>query len=135
MPITRTANAALQKPATTDRNWDVALNANADALDAVSPLSSLMVTLAQYPSSSLNVKVAAGAFVSQSGAYVAFAGNVSYPVPANTVSQVWLTDAGILVNGAAWPAVAHVRLASVVAGPTTITSISDRRSPFRSATS
>jgi hypothetical protein len=135
MPITRTFKAALQKPATTDRNWDVPLNANADALDGNAPLSALLVTQAEYPSSSLNVKVASGSFINQAGAFIAYAGTASFAVTPSVTTLLRLTDTASLAGGTAWPAGAHVRLAAIVANASTIISISDTRTPFRSATS
>jgi hypothetical protein len=134
MPITRTPNTALQKPAATDRNWDVPLNANTDALDAIQAIGALAVTQAEYPSASLNVKVAPGSFITQSGAYLPFAGEASMALPTNATTLVWLADDGTLSSGSSWPSTAHVRLASVVTSTTTVTTIIDKRTPYRSAT-
>ncbi len=46
---TYTANARLQKPATSDRNWDVPINANADALDGMTAIGGLAVTTTEIP--------------------------------------------------------------------------------------
>lgn len=135
MAITRTPNAALQKPATTDRNWDIPLNANADALDAISTLAALLVIPNEFPSASLTVKVAPGSFINQAGVYQSFAGSSAFTVPANTSTLLWLTDTGTLSAGTSWPAAAHVRLATVVAGPSSVVSITDGRAALRSATS
>lgn len=135
MATTRTPNASLQKPGTTDRNWDVGLNANTDVLDAMATLVALLVTPKEFPSSSLTVKVAAGSFINQAGVYQTFAGSASFALPASATTLLWLSDTGTLTSGAAWPAPAHVRLAAVVTGPSSIVSITDQRAALRSATS
>jgi hypothetical protein len=60
MATTYTPNVRLQKPAANDRSWDGPVNANADTLDGMNAIGALCVTLAETPSASLNVSVAAG---------------------------------------------------------------------------
>lgn len=134
MATTYTTRVQLGKPATGDRTWDVPVNANTTQLEAMNALGSLCVTLAEVPSASLNVVVAPGTFISSAGAYVSYAG-ATQAVTASTTTYLWLTDAGVLTTGAAWPGSGTkvVRLASVVAGTSTITSITDGRVPFVSA--
>lgn len=95
------------------------------------------MALAEVPSITLNVKVSAGTFRKSDGTRVSYAGNASFAVGAGVTSKLWLTDAGTLTAGGAFPAdgVPHVRLASVVAGASTITSITDAREPWASAAS
>ena len=127
MASSYTTRTALAKPATNDTGWGTTLNTNLDALDALEPLGALAVRLAEVPSASLNVKVAAGVFRKSDGTLVTYAGTASQAIPTATTKYLYLTDAGTLTVGTAWPATAHVRLAVVVAGATTITSITDAR--------
>jgi len=124
---TYTANARLQKPSTTDRNWDVPLNANADYLDGLSAVGRLAVTPTEAPSATLNVAVTGGAYAAANGTTGAFAGVPSYALPASSTSYLWLTDAGVLTATPAFPASAHVRLAHVVTGASAVLAVVDER--------
>jgi hypothetical protein len=124
---TYTTNALLQKPATTDRYWDVPLNANADFLDGVAAIGRLLVTPTEAPSASLNVRVTPGTYVTASGTVGTFPGIASHTLPASTSITLWLTDAGVLSTSAAFPTTPHVRLATVVTGPSSVQSIIDER--------
>jgi hypothetical protein len=137
MPTTRTKNAALQMPATADRGWDAPLNANSQQLDATPAVGSLCVTQHEYPSTTLLVNVAAGTFVSAAGAYVSCAGQTALALPANTTTYLWVTDSGAIASAASWPnpGTNHVRIAAVSTGASTISAITDSRTPFRSASS
>ncbi len=68
-----------------------------------------------------------GNYVKADGTIGAFAGVASYALAATTTSCLWLTDAGVLTSGAAFPTTAHVRLAQAVAGATAISSVVDDR--------
>ena len=137
MSTTYTPRAALGKPATIDRNWDVPLNANADALDAVNAIGALAVTPTELPSASLRVRVAGGTFINASGIYTAFGGSASLTLPASATTNVWLSDSGVLSSGPSWPAAGtnHVRLATVTTNITAVASINDQRAVLRSASS
>ncbi len=56
LATTYSANARLQKPATSDRNWDVPINANTDALDAMTAVGGLASTPTEIPSATLQVR-------------------------------------------------------------------------------
>jgi hypothetical protein len=129
MSTTYTSNLKLGKPAVADRNWDVPVNANADTLEALSPIGGLCVSPAEIPSASLNVRVAAGAYQFQDGTVGSYAGNPSYGVTASSTVALYLdlTAAGALTAAGSFPATAHIRLATVVAGVAAITSITDAR--------
>ena len=127
MATTYTANARLQKPATSDRSWDVPINANADALDAMSAIGGLAVTTSETPSATLQVVVAPGNFVNSSGVLGGFAGAPTFVVPASTTAYLWLSDAGMLTSGPSFPTSAHMRLARVISGPTSILQLVDER--------
>ena len=135
MASTYTTRAGLAKPGAGDTSWNVTLNADLDSLDALAPLGALAVSPAERPSASLNVQVAGGVFVSSAGAYVVYAGTASQAVTASTTTYLWLTDAGVLSSGSAFPTAGTkcVRLAAVVAGTSTITSITDARVTISSA--
>ena len=67
MASTLTTNAFLLKPATADRFWDIPINANADLLDGVAAIGSLIVTPAEFPSATLNVRVTSGSYIMANG--------------------------------------------------------------------
>jgi hypothetical protein len=114
-------------PATSDRNWDVTLNANAVLLDGQTALGGLAVTTTEYPSTTLRVAIASGSFIKSNGTVVTFAGQTPVVVPASSTTYVWLTDTGTVTTGTAFPTTAHLRLAEVVSGPTSILQILDQR--------
>jgi hypothetical protein len=128
MATSYTSNTKLGKPGVADRNWNVPLNANADLLDGLAPIGGLFVSSVEVPSASLNVRVASGTYQKRDGTASAFAGTASFTVGPNQTSSLYLTDAGVLsVSITGYPATAHVPLATVVTGATTITAISDDR--------
>ena len=133
MATTFTANKKLGQPATADRGWDGPLNTNASLLDT-DALGGLCVTLHEVPSTTLNVAVSAGSFRNAAGQIVTYAGSASTAMTTASTNYIYLTDSGTLtVNTTGFPAGNIVRLATVVAGATTITSITDARLPFASA--
>lgn len=130
MTTSYTNNLGLAKPATSDRNWDGPINSNANQIDATF-LGGLYVQTTQIPSTSLSVTISPGTYIQNSGLIATYAGG-SVAVTAAATTLLWLTDVGVLTTGTSWPTVNHVRLASVVAGATTITSVADARSVPRS---
>lgn len=77
--------------------------------------------------------MAAGNYLKQDGTIGNYAGSVSAAMTASSTNYLYLdlTNSGILVvNTSGFPLTAHVRLATVVAGPSTITSIVDARVAF-----
>ena len=109
-----TANAFLFKPATAQRNWDAALNANADILDGMSAIGQLLVTTTEVPSASLNVRVTSGSYVKGDGTVGSYSGVATYALPPSTTTSVWLTDTAVLTTSATFPTTAHLPLAQVV---------------------
>jgi len=135
MSISYTPNTKLAKPAANDTGWDVPLNANAATLDGMTAIGALCVSTHETPSASLNVDVSAGLFISSTGAVVTYAGVTSQAIPAGATRYLYLTDAGVLTLGTAWPtATQHVPLAVVVAGASAIASVTDARIVCRSCT-
>lgn len=132
MATTYTTYVGLPKPAFADRNWHTPILAAIDGLDALAPVGALAVQLKEVPSASRNVKVAAGAYIKADGTFASYAGTSSFAVTASGTRYLYLTDAGTLTDGSSWPGTDHVRLAVVVTGGSTITSIADARAPFRS---
>lgn len=132
MATTLTTNVRLQKPALADQGWATPVLANYDALDALAPVGGLMVAPAEQPSASLNVRVAAGKYVKQDGSIGTYAGTSSQAITTATTKALYLdgTASWALVVGASYPATPHVRLATVVAGASTISSITDDRQCF-----
>jgi hypothetical protein len=136
MSTTYTSNSKLAKPALGDTGWSTPLNANADTLDGLAPIGGLCVTLTEVPSASLNVKVAAGKVVIQDGSVVSYAGTSSQAITLSSTKVLYLdgtTGPWNLTVGTSYPSTAHVRLATVVAGASTITSITDDRQCFNVA--
>src|SRR5271165_4961315 len=133
MSTTYTPNVKLGQPAIADTGWSTPLNSNAATLDGLAPVSGLAVTLHEIPSTSLNVAVAAGNYLQQDGTISTYAGSASTAVTTATTNYLYLdlTASGALtVNTTGFPTTAHVRLAKVVAGASTITSIADQRVAF-----
>lgn len=131
MATTYTTNARLQKPAAADRLWDVPLNANADYLDGLAAVGGLAVTSLEVPSASLSCRIAAGAYLKANGTVGSYAGG-SLALPANATSYIWLTDAGVLGSGSAWPTTANLPLAQVQTGPSAVLQVADARIPYQS---
>jgi hypothetical protein len=128
MATTYTTNAGLQKPAVADRNWNVPLNANTDALDGMTAVGSLCGTTNETPSTTLTLKVSAGAYVKSDNSVGVYAGG-TIALTTASVNYVWLTGTGTLTIGSAFPTTPHVRICAATAGATTITSIADARFP------
>lgn len=132
MPTSWTANVGLTKPMTTSRNWDAPMNANADLIDGLTPVGELAVSLAETPSASLNVNVAAGSFIAADGTVSSYAGVAGQAIAASSTKYLYLTNAGALTIGTAFPTSGYyVPLAKVVTGTASITSITDMRHAFR----
>lgn len=120
----------LSYPAASDRNWDVPLVAALLALDS-GPLGKLAPRPATFSAgvpSGLTLDVAAGPYLDDSAVHRSFAGGSVVVTPSAT-TKVWLVaGASTLSSGSAWPtSTAHVRIATVVAGSTNITSVTDER--------
>ena len=97
------------------------------------PSGGFAVVTTEVPSATLNVNVAAGSYLRQDGTIGLNTGATSQPMTASASNYLYLdlTNSGALtVNTSGFPATAHVRLAVVVAGSSTITSITDARVAF-----
>jgi hypothetical protein len=133
MATTYTTNIGLGMPAPGDNPYYAPQLANTQLIDTL-VLGALCVKLHENPSASLNVAVAPGSYVMRdgSGSVVSYAGNASYAVPATATTMLYLdiTAAGALTAAAAYPTTAHIRLATVVAGASSITSITDNRQAY-----
>jgi hypothetical protein len=132
MSTTYTANIKLGQPALGDTGWSTPLNNNCTTLDGLAPVGGLAVTLHEVPSSTLNVAVAAGNYVQQDGTVGTYAGTGSQAITASATKVLYLdlTASGALTVAASYPSTAHVRLATVVADSSTITSVTDNRQSF-----
>ncbi len=137
MSTSYTTTAKLQKPAYGDRNWHTPVNANADTLDGFNAIGDLCVTLAETPSASLNVAVAAGSYLKPDGTIGSYAGTATFALTASNTNYVYLDAAGALQKStSAFPTnAANYPLAVVVVGTSTITSIADARVPFTAVAS
>lgn len=131
MSSTFTTNIALEKPGINDGSWGATLNSVLDALDAKACIGSGAVRMTEVPSASLNVRVSACSFIKKSdGSVVTTTTIASQAMTASATNYVYLTATGTLtVNTTGFPALGtpHVRLAVVVAGASTITSVTDAR--------
>ena len=132
MSTTYTPNIKLGQPALGDTGWSTPLNANCTTLDGLAPVGGLAVTPTELPSASLNVAVAAGNYIKQDGTVATYAGTASQAITLSSTKYLYLdlTASGALTVGASFPATAHVRLAVVVAGASTLTSVTDARLAF-----
>jgi hypothetical protein len=104
-----------------------------NTLDAQNALGAFGVTYTENPSASLNVRVAGGTFRKSDGTVVTVATSTQ-AMTANATNSIWVTDIGTLaVATTGFPAATNiVRVATVVAGATSITSVSDARLPYTS---
>jgi uncharacterized membrane protein len=125
MADTFTSNRNIRKLAAGDTGYASLWAANLDLLDAIAALGALAVATAETPSASLNVKVSAGSFRKGDGTVVGYAGTAGQAMTASSTNYVFLNDAGTLVVNTTGFPVNCVRLATVVAGATTITSVTD----------
>jgi hypothetical protein len=132
MSNTYTPNTKLAMPAIGDTGWSVPVNGNVAALDALAPVGHLAVTTKEVPSASLNVAVAPGWFTQPNGVTTQYAGNASFAILASSTVVLYLdgTNSWTLASAAAYPTTPHIRLATVVTGTTSITSIADSRKCF-----
>jgi hypothetical protein len=132
MASTYTPNLGFEKPAFGDSNWNVALDDMRAELDALAPVGGLGVRPSEIPSASLNVSVAPGDYLNSDGSKGTYAGVATQAIPSlsTTVLFLDLTALSVLTLAASYPtATAHVPIATVVAGATTISSIADDRVP------
>jgi hypothetical protein len=132
MATTYSPNLGLGTPALHDKPFKPVLDANRATLDAQAALGALAVRTAEIPSTTLNVAVSAGTYRKADGTLAAYAGTAGFAVTTAATSYLYLTDGGTLTaSTTAFPATGNVvRLAVVVAGATTITSVTDARIPW-----
>jgi hypothetical protein len=133
MATTYTARAKLRKGDQGDRNWHGILNANADVIDSTNAVGAFAVTSKEVPSTSLAVAVSGGTYIKADGeTYATFAGAASLALPASSTTMIWLTDAGSIDSGGAWPSgTPCLRLAVATTDASKVTAIADARTPYR----
>ena len=124
---TYTANLRLPKPGTSDRAWDVPLNAASDLIDGLAPIASLAVTPTDTPSTTLAVRATPGKFRRSDGTPGVFAGLSAVALPASAATRLWLADDGTLNQGTAYPATPYVPLAIVTTDAGTVVGVVDDR--------
>lgn len=128
MATTVFPDTKLSKSALSDIDWDKPISSNAEILAGMASLSGLCVTSKEVPSTSLNVRVAAGSYRKGSGTKATYAGTTSQAITASTTKVLYLDSSGALQVGTSYPTSgAYTPLATVVAGSSTITSITDNR--------
>lgn len=130
-PITVSQAGLYIIPQDTPEGWVTYVNANWNTISFISSVGGLAVQPrdldVNLQSNSLYIKVSAGDYGQSTGPIASFAGSAGQAVPASATTCVWLTDAGVLTTGAAFPATVHVRLARVTTDATRITAITDAR--------
>lgn len=133
MPGSLTPNLSIPLMAFNDPTWNVKINAIFSMLDGLGALGALAVATKESPSTSLNVKVSAGTWRLANGTTGSYAGTGSQACTTSATNYLWLTDAGVLtLSTSAFPTSGNfIPLAVVVAGASTITSITDARSPWQ----
>jgi hypothetical protein len=132
MSTSYSSNLKLGTPAANDSGWSNTLDRNRGILDALTPIGALAVTTTEVPSASLNVAVSAGKFANATGTLVSYAGTASQAIATASTKYLYLDNGGTLQVASAFPAAtAIVPLAVVVAGASTITSVTDARAVLR----
>lgn len=128
MATTYTRRAKLAKPGPAEREWNVPLNANSDALDDLAPIGGLCATPVERPSTTLRIQVAAGRFQRRDGTVGEFGGSTPISLQANSTHYVYLTDSGDLTTSASgFPQTSHVPLSVATTGPTAVERVTDVR--------
>lgn len=127
MAITKTTRLQLSKADVGTLDWATFLDANTDRLDACLALGDLACTLAETPSASLNVVVAAGSWLNQDGSVGTLASPATVAIPASTATRYLWAVGSSVVQGSAWPGTTATRIAVVTSGSSTITAIVDAR--------
>lgn len=128
MATTYTTRAKFAKPGPADREWNVPLNANADAIDALAPVGGLCVTPAECPSTSLRLHAAPGRFQRDDGNVGVFGGSMSIAIPPDTTSYIYLTNLGdLIVSASGFPSTSHVPLAIAITDASCVVSVTDLR--------
>jgi hypothetical protein len=132
MSTTYTTNAGLGVPNLNDTNYVTTFSTTFNLLDGIKAIGALAVNFTEHPSASLNVAIAGGSYRKSDGTIVTYAGSASQAMTASNTNYLYLTDAGVLtINTTGFPASTNmVPLATVVAGGSSITSITDSRIPF-----
>jgi hypothetical protein len=118
-------------PAIGDNGWSTPVNANSTSIDGFNACGDLCVTTNEVPSATLTVAVAGGTYVRQDGTVGTYAGGTT--TLSASVTRVLYFDATssyALTVAASYPTTGHVRLATVVTGSSTISSITDNRQAF-----
>jgi hypothetical protein len=110
-----------------DEGYADVLDANRAILESLAPLAALNVSPFEMPSGSLQVRVAPGRWRKSDGSTGSFAGAAALVLPASAVTAVWLAPDGTVASGLAYPAGAHVKLATVTTSATAVIGIADDR--------
>lgn len=110
-----------------DRDWHLPYQATCQLLDRQAALGTLAVRPLENPSTSRDVRVSAGSFRKADGSLGSYAGTSGVTIPASSTRHLWLTEAGTLTLGTAWPTGHYVPLATVTTDADTVTSVVDAR--------
>lgn len=93
-----------------------------------------LVSAKENPSTSLNIKVAAGNWADSGDATITnYAGTGSYTLGASTTTFVYLDSGGTLASSTSSFPATSTHLATVITGASTVTSVQDNRTVFTAA--
>jgi hypothetical protein len=131
MSTTYTQNTGLGIPSLDDAAYVSTVSTDLSTLDAQSAIGTFGVSRTENPSTTLNVRINGGSFRKADGTVVTVSTVASQAMTANQTNYVYLTNTGtVTVNTTGFPAATDiVRVATVVASGTNITSITDARLP------
>jgi hypothetical protein len=129
---TFTPNMGFGIPTTGQRPYGTTIGGDLGLIDG-SVLGSLFVQTTEVPSATLNVEISAGNYQKQNGVVGTYAGIASVAMTASTTNYLYIdltAGSTLVINTTGFPTTAHVRIATVVTGASTITSITDARVAF-----
>ncbi len=131
---TYSSNLKLGLPIAGETGWGVIADTTLALIDAAAPVGGLAVTPHEGgTSTTLLVDVAAGKYIKQDGSTGTYAGTTSFALTASNTNYIYLDGANsyaLTKSTSSFPTTAHVRLATVVAGGTTLSSVTDSRQAF-----
>ena len=130
-----TTNARIPYPAVGDGSYASLLQALYTYIDGLTAVGDFAVSTTENPSTTLNVKVAAGKFRNATGTVVSYAGTTSQAMTNTATNYIYLTNTGTLtISTSAFPTATDiVTLATVTASGGVITGITDSRVSYFTA--
>lgn len=130
---TTTPNMGFILPTSGDRGYGPWIDGDFSQID-ISFLGALYTQETEDPSTTLHVAISPGNYQKQDGTIGTYAGTTSVTTTASTTNYLYLdlTASGVLVvNTTGFPTTAHVRIATVNSGSSSINTIADARVAFQ----